>query len=207
MIANLSPSPAHTQEKFLEMLHAIRRQAHFAFQHCDPESREELTAEVVANCYCAYRRLVDRGCLERAYPTPLADYAIRQVRAGRRIGNPSNIHDMSSAICQRQKGVTLKRLDRHDVQSDAWHQILVEDRQAGPADVAMTRIDFGAWLNSLPKPTRRAAEILATGEATGQVARMFGLTPGRISQLRRELYRAWLAFIGEAAPGTRSVLP
>jgi hypothetical protein len=43
---------------------------------------------------------------------------------------------------------------------------------------------------------------LARGETTGRAAREFGLTPGRISQLRRELYQAWRAFQGDVVPVT-----
>jgi hypothetical protein len=47
---------------------------------------------------------------------------------------------------------------------------------------------------------RRVAEKLATGESTSAIARLFRLTPGRISQLRRELCDAWHTFQGELAP-------
>jgi DNA-binding NarL/FixJ family response regulator len=79
---------------------------------------------------------------------------------------------------------------------------VVEDRHSGPAEVAGTRIDFRAWLEALPERTRRVAETLATGEATNQVARMFGCSASRVSQLRRELYDAWCVFTGEVAPVT-----
>jgi hypothetical protein len=40
---------------------------------------------------------------------------------------------------------------------------------------------------------------LAAGERTTDVARRFGVSLARISQLRRELERSWLAFQGEEA--------
>ena len=79
---------------------------------------------------------------------------------------------------------------------------MVEDKHSTPAEVATTRIDFGAWLESLPERTRHVAETLATGEATSHVARMFGFSASRISQLRRELYQAWRVFQGEVVPAT-----
>jgi hypothetical protein len=68
------------------------------------------------------------------------------------------------------------------------------------------RVDFHAWLESLPEHTRRMAETLATGETTSHVARMFGCSASRISQLRSELYRAWRVFQGEVAAVTSSAL-
>jgi DNA-binding CsgD family transcriptional regulator len=46
------------------------------------------------------------------------------------------------------------------------------------------------------------AEKLATGETTSTVARIFGISRGRVSQLRRELYDAWRMFQGELASAT-----
>jgi len=59
--------------KFLSLLPTIRDQARFAFRTEKPERRQELIAEVVANCWVAFVRLVERGLLEVVYPTPLSD--------------------------------------------------------------------------------------------------------------------------------------
>ena len=66
-----------------------------------------------------------------------------------------------------------------------------------PADVASTRIDFAAWLRTLPRRHRKIAENLAIGERAGAVARRFRVSPARISQLRQKSYWAWLRFRGE----------
>ena len=63
---------------FLAMLPAIRRTAQITFRKIRPELRDELIEEVVANCYVAYARLVDRGHADRALPSPLARFAIAQ---------------------------------------------------------------------------------------------------------------------------------
>jgi hypothetical protein len=193
-------SNTNVQEGFLKLLPAIHRQALYVLRGYDEEVQQDLIADVVANCYCAYCRLVERGQESRAYATPLADYAIRRVRAGRRVGQRWNVRDVSSTHCQRQKGVTLERLDRRDAGSRAWQEVLVEDRRSGPAEIAALRLDFRAWLAALPERTRRVAECLATGETTSAVAGMFGLTPGRISQLRAALRQSWYAFQGLETP-------
>jgi hypothetical protein len=199
MIALVKPSavgqPVSWQAGFLDLLPGIVLHARRAFRHLAPEAKEDALAEVVANTLCAYRRLDERGALERAFPTTLADYAVRQYYAGRRVGNRLNGHDLSAQHGPRKSGVV--RQSRHD-----WQDILVEDRHAGPAEIAATRIDMRDWLRSLPARQRALAETLARGETTGRAAREFGLTPGRISQLRRELYQAWLGFQGESVPAT-----
>jgi hypothetical protein len=63
--------------------------------------------------------------------------------------------------------------------------------------VASSRIDFGDWLDRLPRLKRGIAEALATGETTTEAAHRFDVTPGRVSQLRRELEADWARFQGE----------
>ena len=193
------PSSRKTHDTIVAMLPLIRAQAQFAFRTKNPEAKEELVAEVVANAFCAFQRLVERGKEEVARPTPLALYAIKQVRCGRRIGGSLNICDVSSCHAQLTHGITVERLDRFDEVDGEWRESLVEDRKAGPAETAAARIDFGAWLRSLGHQKRHLAKLLAKGEATGTAARMFKLSAGRISQLRQELRNSWQAFQGEAA--------
>ena len=80
-----------------------------------------------------------------------------------------------------------------------WRAALVEDRRAGPAEIAAARIDLAAWFRSLSRRNRRIARSLATGESTCGVATQFKLSSARISQLRGELEASWRAFQGEKA--------
>src|SRR5210317_1786561 len=117
MIARAERLRAQTlQDRFLELLPQIQTQASLAYRHETPERREELIAEVVANAFVAFARLVERGLIDVAYATPLAQYAIRQIRDGRRVGSKLNVLDVSSQYAQRAKGFTVERLDRRDEQ-------------------------------------------------------------------------------------------
>jgi hypothetical protein len=198
MIASARSIPTR-EERFLEMLPQIREQARHAFRNEQPERREDLLAEVIANCWVAFARLMDRGLDDVIYPTPLVQYAIKQVRDGRRVGSKLNTNDVSSGYAQRRKSFVLKTLDLFDDAKQEWKEVLVEDKHAGPADTAASRIDFDAWLRLLPRRTRRVAETLAKGETTKTTAKRFHVSPGRISQLRRELQQRWQDYQGEAA--------
>jgi hypothetical protein len=138
----------------------------------------------------AYLRLHERREIEKAYPTPLARHAARQIRAGRKVGGKLNIKDVSSSHCQRLKRVVLERLDKWD-RDEGWMEVVVEDRSATPADVARVRLDFAAWLKTLPRRDRRVALDLAMGNRTGDVARKYKLSDGRVSQLRNEFQLSW----------------
>ena len=200
------PEMTSWQARFLQLLPRIRSQAQSRFRHLAPEAREEATAEVVASVLVSYARLVALGREDRAYATTLVRYAVAQFRAGRRVGCRMNVCDLTSDLCRQKNGVSVERLDCFDKRSGDWQELVVEDKHSTPAEVATTRVDFAAWLESLPERTRHVAETLATGEATSHVARIFGCSASRVSQLRRELYDAWRLFTGEATPATSSGL-
>jgi len=88
----------------------------------------------------------------------------------------------------------VERLDDRDQRTGELNQQLLEDRRAGPAETAAARIDVTAWIGKLSPRNRRIARTLALGEQTAVVARRFGLTAGRISQLRASLQSQWIRF-------------
>jgi hypothetical protein len=106
------------------------------------------------------------------------------------------MYDVLSPYAQRKLGITVSRLHRPDAENNTWKEILVGDPSCTPAELAVSRIDFDAWFKKLPRRKRRIASTLAIGEATKDAARKHKLTPGRISQLRRELAANWDKFHG-----------
>ena len=184
------------RDRFECLLPAICRHARMCFRNLPAEARMDAVQETVASAFVAYARLVKLGKEELAYATPLAQFAVRRVRSGRTVGAAVNVNDVTSPWCQYRRGICVESLHQQDGQP-GWCEIVVEDRHATPADIAATKIDFEAWLGKLPRRQRAIAEVLATGEGTTHVARRFGLTPGRVSQLRRKLDVAWQRFQGE----------
>ena len=183
-------------DRFVSMLPQIKQQAQLAFRSRQPEEREELVQEVIANTYVAFARLVELDKADLAYATPLASYAVRQVVSGRRVGNRLNVRDVMSPANRR---VTVEQLHRYDHGDGAWKESLVEDRHAGPAETAAARLDVAKWFRKLPSRNRKLAKTLATGESTQATAKKFNVTAARVSQLRRELEASWLAMQGELA--------
>lgn len=197
MIATLtvcleSNRPA-AEPDFLDMLPSIRRVASYAFRHLRSAVREDLVAEVIANAFAAFRRLVARGKAALAYPTALAKFAIRQVREGRRVGSKRNVLDVLSSYAQRRKGFSVQPLSEVTNRSE-WQELVVEDRHASPAEVASLKIDFADWLKRLKRSKCKVALRLIAGDTTNEVAERFRLSPARISQLRKELQRDWNEF-------------
>jgi DNA-directed RNA polymerase specialized sigma24 family protein len=115
------------------------------------------------------------------------------------VGNRLNAQDISSRYCQRRKGVTVERLDQFDEEENAWREAVVEDTRSAPVpETVAFRMDFADWLHRMPKRNRQIVEFLAIGNRTGEAARKFGVSEGRVSQLRRELDESWRAFTGES---------
>lgn len=175
---------------FLTMLPSIQRQAERAFRGLPAHEREEAIQAVVAHAAVAFARLVALGTPQLGYATPLAQFGVRHHRAGRRVGASVNSRDVASPACQRRRGFAV------EVDGD-WRLALVEDRRTTPAELAALRVDLGAWLQTLSPRDQHVAQALAAGERTSVVARLFRLTAGRVSQLRRELYMSWRQFQGE----------
>jgi len=176
------------------MLPAIQRQAKITFACFDNDTREEAIQETVCNACLAYAKLAKQGRVEVATKTSLARYAVAQVKAGRRVGCTMNCDDITSWYCQKRTGVTIQSMATSVEQSCGWQEMLVEDRSVSPADLAASRIDYASFLQTLSDRIRQIAETLSTGETTKRVAKLFGLSAGRVSQIRRELKTAWESF-------------
>jgi DNA-directed RNA polymerase specialized sigma24 family protein len=190
------------QRRFLELLPSIQRHAKIRFRNLTPELRDELVQETIARALLDFVRLVERNKEHVACAGPLARFAVAQVQQGRRVGGRRNVRDVTSEYCRNRKAVMLESLNRYDEDSGNRQDLVVEDRNAGPAEVAATRLDVGDWLQTLTSRNRRLAERLAIGASTNGTARTFGITPGRVAQLRRQFHDEWCKFQGELDQAT-----
>ena len=182
------------QTAFLMILPRIQSQAWNAFQGLSFDLKQELQSEVVGHCWKSFIRLFELGRHEDVSPMSLARFAIRAVRSGRRMGASLNINDVSSNYCQRRLGIRTTPFCMIDQNGEKWAESLIADERARPDQLVMARIDFSEWLQTLKPLHRKVAEHLSLGESTHSTARIFNLTPGRISQIRRLLEQSWLSF-------------
>jgi len=192
-----NPAAPAWHDHFLSMLPQIQRLASLAFRDLPPETREDRIEEVIAHAVVAFKALYDQCKVDLAYPSVLALHGIKRTKTGRKVGMKMNVRDVSAEYCQLSKGVQLKRLDRYDATESTWQTVLVEDKHAGPAEIAAARIDIGDWYGMLSDRERRIAGALAVGEKANEVARQFRVSPSRISQMRREFRDSWQEFQGD----------
>ena len=198
----IAPSPVSNDLRstvFLEMFPTLCKAIKRGFRYLRGDRREEAIQEALANAFVAFSRLVDLGRMQFAFPSALARFAVAQVRDGRRVGGSLNIRDVSSEYSQRRKQLQVQRLDLFNRHNAEWCEVVVEDYRTPIPDQVCFRIDFPEWLSSLSNRDRCVAEALANGDSTGEIARRFRISAGRVSQLRRELHASWDAFHAEDA--------
>jgi hypothetical protein len=176
------------QSNFVAMLPEIEQKLRLAFCRLDPEAREDAIEEAVVHSVLAYIRLHEQGRAYVASPSSLAWYSSRHVKRGRPAGSRMNGKEPLSSYGQISNGIEVER------QPSNWIDALVEDKRAPVADQVAAKIDVGTWFGTLTKRMKEIAKDLAFGCSTSEVAKKYGVTAGRISQLRRMLEESWAKF-------------
>ena len=195
------PQVTGWQAGFLSILPAVEVHAQIQFRKLPAEKREEAIAETIAAACFYFQRAAAQGKLDAVHPTTLADYAVRHTRTGRHVGGiQDRTKDVLSPTCQRQNGIQVESYyaTRSCHGTDGWRQVAISDRKVPVPDLAAFRIDFARWLKTLTRRDRRIIAAFVAGQGTKFVANRFGLSAGRISQLRRKFETLWAVFQGEA---------
>jgi len=200
-----SLSSAH--RRFEAALPAMDRTFRFLFRRTPRHRRAEVLSDARAAAWHAWHGLLRRGQDPAAVGVSgIAANAARYVKAGRRLGTGTCgrgamdvFHPRAQAAC----GFRVVSLDSEaEVPAEPsfrgdWLDWLGGDNNMTPADEACFRLDFSRWLSTLPERKCRVAELLAEGHEGNVVARMLGLSQGRVSQVRAELEASWAAFQAE----------
>lgn len=193
-------SPAGWHAGFLSILPAIETHAKIQFRTLPAERREDAVQEALAAACVNYQLLAARGQLDVAHSSTIADFAVRHVRTGRHIGGKQEgAKDVMSSVCHGRHGVSVASYHVRSAKSgtDGWRQIAIEDHKIPVPDLAAFRIDFTEWLRTLSRRDRKIIAAMVSGDRTSAVAERFGISWGRVSQLRRRFERDWKVFQGE----------
>jgi len=178
-------------ERFEALIPAITRTARIAFTKLSTRVRDEAIQDVLANAFCAFARLAERGKSDLAFATPLARFAIARYWQGRQVGTKFSTQDVCSCAAQRRRGFALDSLP-----SDLAVMLVDDTKTAIPDQVAF-RLDFPVWLGSQVQAKRQMAVFMAMGNSPRDAAKKFGVTQARVCQVRRELRTSWQTFQGE----------
>ena len=210
MIASLSAFPAtateNLQARFLSLLPKIERCARFRFRHitCSAK-RTDRIAETVALCWKWFVRLAERGRDAAEFVTTLVALAARAVNSGRRLCKQESAVDVMSNVAQHRHGFKVESLPistrrsqdsiyavvKGQEELDAYEERLQDNTVTPPPDAAAFRIDFPRFLGDMPARDCALAMFLSLGHSAKTAARKFGLSPGRVTQLRQRWHEDW----------------
>jgi hypothetical protein len=195
------PAAAPLQAAFLSILPRVELHAAISFRHVRcRQQRAECVAETVALAWRSFTRLAEKGRDATRFPAALATLAARAVRSGRRLCGQERASDVLSPVAQRRRGFTVRPLPQSGGEEGSLLEEALCDNTLTPVDEQVVfRVDFPAWRNTRTERDRRLLDALMVGERTVDVSRRYRLTPGRVSQLRREFHADWTRFC--AAPG------
>jgi hypothetical protein len=186
---------------FLKHLPRFEAHARFAFRRLGcPHARADRVAETIGLAWRHFAALARRGKRPEEFVTTLALRCSQAVKAGRRLAGCETGTDVLSPVAQVRHDVSVTRLPDHDRGLDrhplpgVLADALIDNTRSAVPEQAAFRVDFPRWRASLRRRDRRILDALAGGERTADAARRFKLSPGRISQLRREFEEGWEQF-------------
>jgi len=203
------------QAKFLALLPKIERCARFYFRQitCSAQ-RADRVAETIGVCWKWFVRLAERGRDAAEFVTTLVALAARAVKSGRRVGKQESAVDVMSHVAQHRHGFNVESLPistrtsqesiyglvRGQEELDAYEERLTDNMVTPPPDAAAFRIDFPNFLGSMSERDRALAMYLSLGHSATKAADKFGLSPGRVTQLRQKWQKNWRIVEGNAEP-------
>jgi len=217
MIAALNSAPPSEllralQANFLALLPKIERCARFYFRHITCSTRRtDRVAETVGLCWQWFVRLAKRGRDAAEFVTTLVALAARAVNSGRRVVKQESAVDVMSNVAQRRHGFSVESLPistRRSQESiyalvkgqeelDAYEERLRANSVTPPPDAAAFRMDFPRFLGKMSERDRALAMFLSLGHSATMAATKFGLSCGRVTQLRQKWHENWRLFQGE----------
>jgi hypothetical protein len=206
-------SAAVLHVRFLALVPRIETHAWIFFRgiRC-PVTREDRVQECVALGWKWFLRLAEQGKDVFAFPMAFSALVARAVKCGRRLCGQERSRDVLSLLAQQRNGFCVGSLPTsirrpHEnlyaephgqALLDAFEERLRDNTQTPVADQVAFRIDFPVWRCTRSERDRRVIDALLAGGRTKDVSRMFGLSPGRVSQLRRDFLEDWRRFTDEA---------
>ena len=197
-----TPGPDPVQALFLDQFPRFCDHARFAFRHVRcPATRDDQVAEALALAWRHFVALLARGKNPSLFVTVLAFRSTQAVKAGRRLDGSESPRDvLSLRAAARHKFILTRDLDTVPA-TGRWADAVTENGRTPVPDQAAFRIDFPRWRSAFAARDRAILDALMAGGGTLEVARMFRVTPGRVSQMRRAFEASWRAFHSSPKPG------
>ena len=204
-----TPTQGALHQHFLAILPRIETHAqiHFRYLRC-PGKREDAIAEVIAVAWKWFLRATEMGKNVSEFVSALADFAVRHVR--QRPQAVQSVEGQGRVLTSRPASRRLPGLASGLLDGPQPRDLLRRSARAGshgrdggpsqgqyPESRARAS-GFPHRLSGLAVSTRgsqsRIAQDMTLDLGTFELAEKHGVSPGRISQMRREFVRDWERF-------------
>ncbi len=163
----------------------------------DENRREEEIAEIVAMSVVAAHSAAKRGVLHRLTPFWCVIFAAKQLRSGRSCAGMSTrcVHSKGTQVRGRAKVVSLESMWRRGRAGFDLGEAISDRRSENPFDVVRREMDYRAVFDKerVGGKARAVFRFLAETHGEGRQADLaaeLGVSPGRVSQLKRQLAQA-----------------
>lgn len=141
MIAFAKTSAVSPQDRFLELLPSIERQARKAFYDRQPVELEEFWYR--SSPTRTSPSLASSNSASKSSPTPRRWRCMPCVMF--EVDAASVRRSTSTMCCRRPIATSLSSRCNNSIAATASRKMLVEDRHAGPAETAAARLDVAKW--------------------------------------------------------------
>ncbi len=128
----------------------------------------------------------------------IAYYSVQRSKIGRRMMDCGTSDAFSTM--RRVKGDCLlsydEPIDAHDTDGLCVGDCIA-DHRPDPSEEAARRIDWETMLNHLDNRQRRVVEEMAVGTMSVDIAKLFGISPARVTQIKLEIAAVIKEALGE----------
>jgi hypothetical protein len=197
--------------QFLLILPRIELHGRIYFRHLKSHQKADAIQEMRALAWKWLLRLYERGKDPCDFLMAFVTYLARAVNSGRRLAGTEKAKDVLNPRTQKRHSFKVEYLptcirsgQEHLYASPLGQELQdeleerLQDNTITPVfDQVQFRLDFPAWLKTLTPRERRMVRRMMRNERTMDLSKRFEVSPGRISQMRRELHDDWLRFLGE----------
>lgn len=197
---------------FLDLLPKLHTHAAIYFRGIPcPDRKADKINETVALAWKWYIRLCEKGKDITKFRMVFIYLVAKAVKSGRRICGQEKAKDVLSPLAQQRHNFVVESLPastrvphehlygepRGQRKQDAYEERLKDNMVSPIPDQVQFRIDFPAWLATLTPRERKLIRAMALNEKTSDLSKEFEVSPGRISQMRKEFQQGWHRYIGD----------
>ena len=151
-----------------------------------PHRRADAVAEMAALAWRRRLGLAQRGKDVTHVSSAIAACAARAVRNGRRVCGRENGKDALSPLAQARHGFAVSSIpDGSSLHGNIFDNALADNTVTPVDDQGAFRLDFPMRLQTCDDRRRRVILGLMVGERTLDFSQKCGVSPGRVSQMRR----------------------